>query len=552
MIRQITFILAFSGLAFISLPARAFAQASPTARFAVIGDYGFAGQPEADVATLVSSWNPDFVVTTGDNNYEDGLAATIDQNIGQYYHQYIFPYTGAYGAGDTVNRFFPSLGNHDWKSPGAQPYLNYFALPGNERYYDFVAGNVQFFCIDSDTLEPDGTSSSSIQAQWLQNRLSISSARWRIVIFHHPPYTSGTTHGSTTRMRWPFQEWGATTVLCGHEHIYERIEINKLLYIVNGLGGKSLYPLGAPIAGSEYRYNSNYGAQLVTAYEDSIVFAFYNRAGTLIDHYTIKTVRSVDIRQNWNMVSVPLTASDFKKTALFPTAVSPAFFYQDAYLHRDTLANGEAYWLKFDGDQTVPVSGTPRTLDTIDVREGWNMVGSISSSVDVFSVASAPGGLITSRFFGYEGSYAATDSIRPGKGYWVKVNQNGKLILASSPAAVGGSARIKIVPTEELPPLPPNRDQESTPIPRFYSLAQNYPNPFNPSTSISFSIPKRAHVRLQVFNPIGQLIATLIEEEKLPGDYAVTWDASSNATGIYFYRISAGGFVATKKAVLIK
>jgi hypothetical protein len=134
----------------------------------------------------------------------------------------------------------------------------------------------------------------------------------------------------------------------------------------------------------------------------------------------------------------------------------------------------------------------------------------------------------------------------------VKVNQNGKLILASSPAAVGGSARIKIVPTEELPPLPPDRDQESTPIPRFYSLAQNYPNPFNPSTSISFSIPKRTHVRLQIFNPIGQLISTLIEEDKPPGNYTATWDASSNASGLYIYRISAGGYVATKKAVLIR
>src|SRR5262245_221000 len=88
-------------------------------RFAVIGDYGYAGQPELDVANLVKSWNPDLVITLGDNNYELGAASTIDQNIGQYYHQFISPYTGGYGLGDSVNRFFPCLGNHDWYTAGA-------------------------------------------------------------------------------------------------------------------------------------------------------------------------------------------------------------------------------------------------------------------------------------------------------------------------------------------------------------------------------------------------------------------------------------------------
>src|SRR5262245_17274080 len=59
-------------------------------RFAVIGDYGSAGPVEADVAALVKSWNPDFIVTVGDNNYTSGSAATIDANIGQYYHDYIY------------------------------------------------------------------------------------------------------------------------------------------------------------------------------------------------------------------------------------------------------------------------------------------------------------------------------------------------------------------------------------------------------------------------------------------------------------------------------
>src|SRR5687767_4220926 len=67
-------------------------------RFAVVGDYS-AGQPLADVSNLVKSWNPAFITTVGDNNYPDGAASTIDANIGQYFHSFISPYKGGYGAG---------------------------------------------------------------------------------------------------------------------------------------------------------------------------------------------------------------------------------------------------------------------------------------------------------------------------------------------------------------------------------------------------------------------------------------------------------------------
>jgi len=113
-------------------------------RFAVIGDYGDHTQAEADVATLVDGWNPNFVVTVGDNNYPLGAADTIDRNIGQYYQQYISPYLGSYGAGAVVNRFFPALGNHDLDTVLGQPYLDYFTLPSNERYYDFVQDRFTF------------------------------------------------------------------------------------------------------------------------------------------------------------------------------------------------------------------------------------------------------------------------------------------------------------------------------------------------------------------------------------------------------------------------
>lgn len=270
-----------------------YAQITSSVRFAVIGDFGQVGQPAEDVSNLVKVMSPDFIITTGDNNYDIGAASTIDQNIGQYYYQYISPYLGSYGLGDTINRFFPSLGNHDWATAGALPYLTYFTLPGNERYYDFVRGPVHFFVIDSDPHEPDGIDSSSVQAQWLKLSMASSSSTWKIVYMHHPPFSSSSVHGSTPVLQWPFKSWGASAVLAGHDHTYERLMKDSLDYFVNGLGGKSIYAFGSPIPESKARYNSDYGAMLVVADPDSITFQFISRAYIIADQFTIRRAQQV-------------------------------------------------------------------------------------------------------------------------------------------------------------------------------------------------------------------------------------------------------------------
>jgi len=251
-------------------------------RFAVSGDYGNGSQAEADVAALVKGWNPELIITTGDNNYPDGAADTIDENIGQFFYEFIFPYTGSYGEGALENRFFPSLGNHDWQTAGAQPYLDYFILPGNERYYDFTRGPVHFFALDSDSDEPDGVDRDSVQAAWLQSQLANSKYPWKIVYMHHPPYSSG-EHGSANWMQWPFAEWGADVVISGHDHTYERISRDGILYFVNGSGGAGLYRFEGIVEGSQVRYNDDHGAMLVDASGIMMRFQFINRQGMVVD-----------------------------------------------------------------------------------------------------------------------------------------------------------------------------------------------------------------------------------------------------------------------------
>jgi len=229
-------------------------------RFAVIGDYGSGTSDEAAVAARVARWNPNLVITVGDNNYAQATFDDLDNNIGQYYHDFIYPYAGTFGQGspDGVNRFFPSPGNHDWSTGSLQAYTDYFALPGNERYYTFTQGPVQFFAIDADPNEPDlgyvnatTFTARSREGRWLKSALAGSTAQWKIVYFHQAPFSSGRNHGSSPYMQWPFEAWGADAVFSGHDHDYERIIHKGFAYFVTGPGdADELAEAGFPATGT--------------------------------------------------------------------------------------------------------------------------------------------------------------------------------------------------------------------------------------------------------------------------------------------------------------
>jgi hypothetical protein len=99
---------------------------------------------------------------------------------------------------------------------------------------------------------------------------------------------------------------------------------------------------------------------------------------------------------------------------------------------------------------------------------------------------------------------------------------------------------------------PTDVDDDLFGLPMTLALKQNYPNPFNPATTIEFTLPERAHVSLRVYNILGQELATLVDETKSAGDYSVVWNASRQASGIYFYRLTYQDKVLTKKMALLK
>jgi hypothetical protein len=156
----------------------------------------------------------------------------------------------------------------------------------------------------------------------------------------------------------------------------------------------------------------------------------------------------------WNMIANPVTRdagpppTDSVKI-LYPTSSFPyAFKYTPGvgYEQEFRMANKRGYWGKFPGAGSTSITGGARTLDTIPVVSGWNMVGSISSNVDTSTITSSPAGIRQSNWFGYNGGYSASAQIVPGKAYWVKASQAGSFYFQ------GGAMHMsKGTPADEIP-----------------------------------------------------------------------------------------------------
>ncbi len=153
--------------------------------------------------------------------------------------------------------------------------------------------------------------------------------------------------------------------------------------------------------------------------------------------------RSYPMIGGWNLVSIPLTVGDYSKGTLFPTASSDAFSYDTAagYVLRTTLQNGVGYWLKFDTPQNVTMSGYLRNTDSIDVGPGWNLVGSVSGPVPVASVITIPPGNLAGGFYEFDSAYAVATTVVPGRAYWAKFYDVGKLVLVSSSSQTTAGAQ---------------------------------------------------------------------------------------------------------------
>ncbi|TAK55358.1 MAG: T9SS type A sorting domain-containing protein [Bacteroidetes bacterium] len=192
-----------------------------------------------------------------------------------------------------------------------------------------------------------------------------------------------------------------------------------------------------PEGGTSWTIGYSYpvGTQINVLYFDELLI------GTSTGLYGHQVVpgppATFSVNRGWNLVSMPMDLPNTEKSFVFPTSSTLAYSFSEGggYSDEDTLEYGVGYWLKFGNPQGIVMSGTPRISDTVDLKAGWNLIGTVSGAVPVGSIIEEPAELVESQFFGYNYGYYTTDALEQGKGYWVKASQDGELMLNSTLAS---------------------------------------------------------------------------------------------------------------------
>jgi hypothetical protein len=196
------------------------------------------------------------------------------------------------------------------------------------------------------------------------------------------------------------------------------------------------------------------------------------------------------------------------------------------------LVGGDSYFTKFQSNTLTPkdfrFSYRPSS-DQGPIRLNWD--AALADSVGQFEILDIAGGSIFKvNLADFDGEFIPNSLPDP-----------------SVRSLLAGGFILRVTPVS-----PVSVQQPDAQLPMSMYLHQNYPNPFNPSTTIRYALPEAAQVRLEVYTLTGQRVAVLASGEQRAGWHTVAFDGSALASGVYIYRLQAGGFVQTRKLMLIK
>jgi predicted MPP superfamily phosphohydrolase len=244
---------------------------SDSVKFLAMGDMGTGDKPQYEVADQIAkaykTFKFDTVIMLGDNLYGSQTPADFVQKFEKPYKPLL----------DAGVKFYASLGNHD-----ASTNIDYKLFNmGGKRYYSYTKGDVRFFVLDTDELDP-------AQRAWIEEALQSSKDKWKIAYFHHPLYSDGGRHGSSVDLRVIleplFVKYGVNVVFSGHDHIYERIKPQKgITYFVSGSAGQlrkgDIHP--TELTAASYAQDQTF--LLVEVGGDDMSFVCITRTGATVD-----------------------------------------------------------------------------------------------------------------------------------------------------------------------------------------------------------------------------------------------------------------------------
>jgi hypothetical protein len=249
-------------------------------RFMVVGDTGTGTPQQQELANVMlqyrSAFPFEFALMMGDNMYGGEKAEDFKKKFEDIYKPLL---------NENV-KFYASLGNHDESN---QRFYDFFNMNG-EEFYRFKKGNVAFYALNSNYLDKR-------QVKWLEDELAKDTSEWKIAFFHHPPYSSGGKHGSSSGVREVvepiFLKYGVNAVFAGHEHFYERIKPQKgIYYFISGAGGKLRsgdVKDNSPL--TEKAFDKDMSFMLLEVAGDQMHFQVISRTGETVDSGVITNQR---------------------------------------------------------------------------------------------------------------------------------------------------------------------------------------------------------------------------------------------------------------------
>lgn len=238
------------------------------------GDIGWCGEKGAEQTAMLIDQNPtDVVYTLGDNAYMDGTLSDFNRCYDPFW-------------GHFKSRTRPAIGNHEYNSPGANGYFEYFSLLSGQNFYSYDLGAWHVVVLDTER-------GGSAQLSWLEADLQRNSSKPMLAQMHRPLFSSGPSGGnSSLRTIWELlNKYNVKIILAGHDHLYERFsKLNSggqstpdgIRQFIVGTGGAGLYSFKDVKSGSEFRASA-WGLLKLTLNADSYIWEFITVNGQTID-----------------------------------------------------------------------------------------------------------------------------------------------------------------------------------------------------------------------------------------------------------------------------
>ena len=374
-----------------------------------------------------------------------------------------------------------------------------------------------------------------------------------------------------------------TSLSINYKGVSSIVEVNNGWNIISvpllaeDMSLSNLYPTATSLA---YRYDGGYFS------EDTLVggvgYWLKFDANEEIQIYGLTQGDTVPVQVGWNMFGV--YENDIPVTQLNttpPGIIATYFFeYNDGYYIADTLNSGQGYWVRVTQNGVLNLNSGgllkgEEQKQFAEIDKNWGKIIITDNSGKSISLFAAdekiesifyelpplpPTGIFDARYssgklledLSSEKTILINSDNYPitikadGINLTIRDRMNGKLLNEE----LQSGNEIKITNNKITSIEVSGRITGGLPI--SYELYQNYPNPFNPTTKIKFAIPVESDVNLSIYNVLGELVTTLVNEQMKAGYYEYEFKASNLASGIYLYRFTSGSFIETKKMILLR